>query len=146
MKYKLLVAFTLYSVYTNATNNTTYKKENLLIPIVVSNYQDTTLSYLMTLDFSYYKNKTVDTFLSVLPANYVSRSIHGMRNLKYARVLSVKYTGNIRVLIFVDNFTHMNPRSETLQWDLNLFKQENIGCIEIWNGTLFVSSTRCKQR
>jgi hypothetical protein len=108
--------------------------------------QDTTLSYILSLDLSYYRNKPVDTILNALPTNYSERVIHGMGNLKIARVLSVRYPGNIRVLIFVKDFSHMNPRNENCQWDINLFKQENVECIEVWNGTAFVSSIRCQQR
>jgi hypothetical protein len=106
--------------------------------------QDTTLAYLSTLDLEFFKNKPVDSLLTVLPLNYTNRIIHGMGNLKYARVLSVRYSGNIRVLIFVKNFVHMNPRSEACQWDINLFKLENITCVEIWNNNLKISSGGCE--
>lgn len=108
--------------------------------------QDTTLSYILSLDLSYYRNMPVDSILNALPSNYSERVIHGMGNLKVARMLSVRYPGNIRVLIFVKDFSHMNPRNENCQWDINLFKKENAECIEVWNGTTFASSIRCQLR
>lgn len=147
MKNKLLIAFIFIFVrYQVLANNLTDNRNLKLASSSTSlSFQDTTLTYLLSLNLDYYKNKPVDTLLASLPSNYTNRIIHGMGNLKVAKVLSVRYTGNIRVLIFVKDFTHLNPRSETLQWDINLFKEENIDCIEIWKDNVLASSGRCLQ-
>ncbi|MBK6937673.1 MAG: hypothetical protein IPH18_12905 [Chitinophagaceae bacterium] len=140
-----LFAFMLLS--TNIKAETTKSENRYLnrstICSVVSQ-QDTTLTYLTTLSLTSFINKPVDSLLAILPINYTNRVIHGMGNLKYAKVLSVRYAGNIRVLIFVKNFVYMNPRSEIGQWDINLFKLENISCIEIWDNNSKVSSGSCE--
>jgi hypothetical protein len=146
MKSKLIIAFIFFGSFGYASNSKDDIPGCIKFNPAKSIYQDTTLAYLMTLNLEHYKAKPVDSLLSVLPGNFTQRKIHGTGNLKIANVLSVRYSGNIRVLIFVTEFTHMNPRSETLQWNINLFRQEKIDCIEIWNGNTFVSSIRCRKR
>jgi uncharacterized membrane protein len=143
---KKIAIIILLSLHFSANANKVEGPRLIKFVNTVNFLQDTTLSYILSLDLSYYRNKPVDTILNALPTNYSERVIHGMGNLKIARVLSVRYPGNIRVLIFVKDFSHMNPRNENCQWDINLFKQENVECIEVWNGTAFVSSIRCQQR
>ncbi len=146
MKMKLIIAFTFFGGFVFASNSNVDIPGCIKLNPAKSIYQDTTLAYLMTLNLEHYKTKPVDSLLLVLPGNFTQRKIHGTGNLKIANILSVRYSGNIRVLIFVTEFTHMNPRSEILQWDMNLFRHEKIDCIEIWNGNTFVSSTRCRKR
>lgn len=145
MEKLFLFAFVLLS--TNIKAETTKSENGYLNRSTICSVvpqQDTTLTYLTTLSLTSFINKPVDSLLAILPINYTNRVIHGMGNLKYAKVLSVRYAGNIRVLIFVKNFVYMNPRSEIGQWDINLFKLENISCIEIWDNNSKVSSGSCE--
>jgi hypothetical protein len=121
-----------------------YTSDCMSIAIINCNgITDTIVPYLTSLDLNYYKNKPVDSFLTVLPTMYNSIVVQSLGNLKYARIIKVKYPENVRVLIFVKNFQYMNPRSETSHWDINLFKKENLACIEIWHGNNRVT-TQCK--
>ncbi len=99
---------------------------------------DTTLTYLMALNIESYKNRPVDSFLLVLPANYLIKKVYGRGRPKYADVLIVTYPNGVAVHVVVRRFTHMNQRSNTLQWDINLFKLENIDHIEIHAGPVCV--------
>ena len=98
-------------------------------------FTDTTLTYLLSLNLNDYRNSAVDSFLSILPANYQSKKVIGGGRPKYADALMVVYPNEIVVFIVVRTFTHMNPKSNTLQWNINLFKLENIDHIEIHNGS-----------
>lgn len=99
---------------------------------------DTTLSLLMNINLVSYNNKQVDSFLTVLPANYIKLKIVGGGRPRYADALLVLYPNNVTVHIIVRNFSHMNPKSNVLQWDINLFKMENIDHIEIHAGPVCV--------
>lgn len=94
--------------------------------------QDTTLTYLSSLNLDFYKTKPVDTFLTKLPAGYIEMKILATHNPKIANVLSVLYPNKIFVWIYVYKFQFMNPRSETFIWDMILFKKENVHHIEVW--------------
>lgn len=94
-------------------------------------YTDTTLSYLVSLNLESFKNGPVDSFLSILPSGYLRQKIVGGGRPRYAEALMVIYPNGIVVHVVVRHFTHMNPRSKTLQWDINLFRQEDIDHIEI---------------
>jgi hypothetical protein len=100
----------------------------------------TVLSQILALPLNTYIEKPVDSLLTLLPANFISRKIHGWGSLKYAQVLRIVYPNDIRVLIFVKEFTHMNRRSDSLDWNINLFKLEKTKCVEIWQGAVLKSS------
>lgn len=93
---------------------------------------DTTLTYLSSLNLDTYKNKPVSSFLAVIPNNYIRIRIGAPGNPKIAQILSVRYANNVYAWIYVYKFQYMNPRSETMSWDINLFRKENIHHIEIW--------------
>jgi hypothetical protein len=95
---------------------------------------DTTLDYLLSLNLVSYQNHPVDSFLSILPSNFVRRKIVGGGRPRYADALLISYPNNITVHIIVRQFNHMNPRSNTLQWDINIFKLENLDHVEVHNG------------
>lgn len=107
--------------------------------IEINNYKqfptDTTLDFLMTLNLVNYEDSPVDSFLSILPTNYLRRKIVGGGRPRYADALLVLYPNKVTVHIIVRQFVHMNPKSNTLQWDINLFKLEDIDHIEIHNGS-----------
>ena len=93
---------------------------------------DTTLTYLANLNLNNFKNKPVDSFIAVIPGNYIRMRIASPGNPKYAEVLSVLYADKVYAWIYVYDFQFMNPRSETSRWDISLFKKEKIHHIEIW--------------
>ncbi|MBL7702419.1 MAG: hypothetical protein JNM14_09220 [Ferruginibacter sp.] len=118
MKIKIIIIILLsFSIFSNKAYSQT---------------SDTTLTYLVSLNLEYYKNKPVDSFIAVIPTNYLNMRIASPGNPKYAEVLSILYANKVFAWIYVYNFQFMNPRSETMTWDMNLFRKENIHHIEIW--------------
>ena len=95
---------------------------------------DTTLNYLWSINLDNYKNKPVDTFLAKIPNGYLNFRILSPGNPKIAQVLSIEYTDDVYAWIYVYNFQFMNPRSETMTWDMSLFRKENVDHIEVWKG------------
>ena len=95
-------------------------------------FTDTTLNYLSSINLDLYKNKPIDSFLAIIPSNYIGMKVYGHHIAKYADVLAVKYSDKVTIYIHVRQFQFINPRSETMSWDINLFRKENIHHIEIW--------------
>ena len=102
-------------------------------PIKRAAGRDTTdLPAILSLPLSSYIGKPVDSFFKKLPAGYSQLKVMSKDGSRYARYLLVKYD-SIRVLIFVKEFHHLTPKNHNMNWDINLFKMENVACIEIWN-------------
>lgn len=95
--------------------------------------QDTTLTYLSSLNLEIHKNKPIDSFIPKLPGGYIEMKVMATHNPKLVNVLSVLYPNRVFVWVYVYKFEHMNPRSETFTWDMTLFRKEKVHHIEVWS-------------
>ena len=123
-----VIFFTLFISFNASANNYVVKQRSRQSYSV----QDTTLAYLLSIDFNRYIGKPVDSILAVLPANFTSRTILGLGNFRYARMLAIEYPDSSMMIIVVKNFVYMNQYSSTMTWDLNLFKKETTFCIAVY--------------
>lgn len=132
MKYQSIVASFILAIYffpaaaKNQESFSTQSRERIKC--------DTILPILSQMDVNSFVNKPIDSFLAKIPSGYLRLKIQSPGNPKYAEVLSVLYPGKVFIYIYVYEFTHMNPRSETFTWDMTLFRKEKISRIEIYNG------------
>ncbi len=107
-----------------------YKKMCFFPPI------DTIRQYLMILNIDNLVDKPVDSVISNLPQNFVSREFtHAIKiahRVKY-HVLSLvyEYRNGDRVEIFVKKYRYMNPVDPNKIWDLNKYKKETTYVIQI---------------
>ena len=117
-------------------------KTHTNLTFLVRPQTDTLLTYLSSLDLTYYSDKPVDSFLKKLPSGYSQMKVLDKDGSRYARYFWVKYD-TIRIMIYVKEFHHLTPRNHDRNWDINLFRMENLACIEIWNRRRRVSP-ECK--
>lgn len=143
MKSTLMSILIIFSALVSQPGFATGAKRNQSSYLQVNSaFSDTLLTYLSSLDLSYYKGKPVDSFLMKLPVGYSQMKVMDWDASRYATFLWVKYD-TIRLLIFVNEFHHMSPKNHSRNWDINLFRMENVACIEIWNRRQRVSP-ECK--
>jgi hypothetical protein len=115
-------------------------KINLYGSIISQSPPDTIIQILTNMNLDYYHGKPVDTLLAHLPVGIIDMKIRGWHNLRRADVLYVSYPNNVFLAIFVNKFKFMNPNGAgnnppSLNWDLVLFKKEDISYIIAFNGT-----------
>lgn len=96
---------------------------------------DTVPTYLGSLNLEAFKGKPVDTILAKIPAGYISMNIYGGDNPKRAAKLLVVYANHVVAEIHVRKFHFMNPWSDTMSWDMALFKKEKVYRIIIYSGS-----------
>lgn len=133
MKAKLLTVLLLIAIFASFESRAVVKYETRFFHVSLdAPPTDTLLTYLSSLNVDYYIGKPVDSFFKKLPAGYSQLKVMSKDGSRYARYLLVKYD-SIRVLIFVKEFHHLTPKNHNMNWDINLFKMENVACIEIWN-------------
>lgn len=85
-----------------------------------------TFNAIYNMDFFYYENKPVDSFLTALPQNYLSLKFIGQVKNNRVRYLSVTYPNHVKVYIQVKNYVYMNPVDPNREWDISLFRRENL--------------------
>lgn len=96
---------------------------------------DTVPTYLASLNLQNFIGKPIDSFIAKIPASYTSMKVYGGHNPKVASQLSVSYPNGVEICIYARNFQFINPRSETLTWDITLFRKEKLSKVIIYNGT-----------
>jgi hypothetical protein len=127
----------LFSISVSANAMSASDNEIKLKSIVVDTLQPDSLHwYLRYLNVRNYYGLTVDTFLSTIPNNptsmFVSSCQMGKTSMYNACYLQVSYHPDIVLRIYVNNFTHLPRYSATLNWDVGLFRQENIFRISVY--------------
>lgn len=89
------------------------------------------LSVLAAIDFVGYYDRPVDSFLAHLPPGFVLSELLPMDNLKRRERLCVYYGNSIKFFVIVHNFQYISPYNTNRNWDIELFKKEKIGRIEL---------------
>ena len=131
MKYNHLIGIVLFLHF----NNTVYSQPIYSTGKIENDCKrltDTTLNYFTSLNLNLYTNKPIDSFLNIVPTNYIGMKVYGSHIAKYADVLAIKYSNKVTVYIYVKQYQFINPRSETFTWDITLFRKENVHHIEVW--------------
>ncbi len=131
MKYQILLFISILCY--NYTFSKNFTAESFVNNI---NQNDTAiypLDKLISIDFNKYLNKPIDTFLVKIPTGYVLSKLFSSDNLKCRNRIAVYYGNNITYCITVDQFQYMNPCNLNRIWDINLFRKEKIGSIELYN-------------
>ena len=100
---------------------------------------DSIPAILAALNVDTFKTKPIDSFLTKIPTGYLSMRIFAHGNPKYAETLAVIYPNKVFIEIYVYDFQHMDPRSETFTWDMDLFRKEKIHHIVIYNGVTCIN-------
>ena len=96
------------------------------------------ISSFININLTFYNNQSVSLFLSDLNElfpGYLLSKVHGGDNGRIGSRLQVYFANNITFRIIVKDFTHMNPYSPTAEWDIDLYKQENIFKIELYDNS-----------
>lgn len=95
------------------------------------------ITFLGQINVENFYGQPVDSFLTAVDAIPYNMKIYGGSNSQgaifRASYLWYNYSGGIVLRIYVSNYTHMNRYSSTGNWDVNLFRQENIYKIEVYN-------------
>ncbi len=83
------------------------------------------------IDFSYYMNKPVDSFLRILPTGYYPLQLFG--HLKNNRIyfLGFDYPDGTEVIIKVKKYRFMNPTDPNRIWDIDMYKKEDVFFINV---------------
>jgi hypothetical protein len=105
---------------------------------------DTLIATLSALNLSQYNGQSVDTLLARLPAGIVEMRITGWRSIRLAEILHVVYPNKVVVEIHVRQFQYMNPHwvntsTPAQDWNITLFKKENIAFTVIFNGATCIN-------
>ncbi|MBC7534081.1 MAG: hypothetical protein H7258_00120 [Ferruginibacter sp.] len=118
-----------------AKNILPYKKYQ----ISITNLIDTAaypIANISSINLPFYYNKPINTFLADLTNSYpgyILSSIYANDNLRMGTRVNVYYSNHMGFVLIVKNFQYMNPFSLTGNFDVNLFRQENINKIELRN-------------
>ncbi|MBC7534080.1 MAG: hypothetical protein H7258_00115 [Ferruginibacter sp.] len=134
---KIIFLGILFILHKNSKDDCLISKDNCSFS--KNNNVDTAtypISSLNMADVSFYQNKSVNTFLLDLTKiypGYVLSEIHGNHNAKLGTRLDVYFGNGIAFVIAVRHFRYMAPFSPTTDFDLNLYKQENVSRIELWD-------------
>lgn len=88
---------------------------------------------IMDFNFQYYEGKPVDSLIYHLPAGYSNVKFHGHLTSNKVQFLAIEYPGNILVCVHVFKYRYMNPVDQNRMWDLDLYKKEEIGEIDVVN-------------
>jgi hypothetical protein len=110
----------------------------------VSNYKcynkiyliDTVREILNGLNIDDYVDKPADSIIAHLPTNYTRRFFTYVipisnRVKYYVRSLVFKYRNGDKVEIIVNTHNYVNPIDPNKNWDLTLYKKENVHVISI---------------
>jgi hypothetical protein len=131
----LIIAVT--SLKANFLPRGDFGKTSILNKIDTSSYP---LSVYTSIDFAFYTNKSINTFLAYLDMNapgYEISTIYSRDNPRRAARINIYYASNITFVLTVKDFQFVNPFSSDRNWDIVLFRQENICAIDLYQvGTL----------
>jgi hypothetical protein len=97
------------------------------------------ISTLAGVNWTVYYNRSINNFLYDLDKlfpGYILGKIYPKDRISMAGRINVYYGNGIAFIITVSKFQHMNPSSHDGSWDINLFRQENISQIELWDNTI----------
>jgi hypothetical protein len=109
------------------------------------------ITFLQQMNVDSFYGHSVDSFLSVLPANFYNQKIYGGSHSHGAHFrasyLSLYFTPDIYgpgVNIYVHDYTHMTRYSPMATWNIALFRQEKIYKIEVWKDQNTCINGSCK--
>lgn len=100
---------------------------------------DTTLKKILHIDLNHYKQCPVDSFLAILPANYIKLTMQPRHRL-YTNVLLVYYANDVRVWIEVKQFKYFHPGFDLnkpisqFNDSMRLFRKEAMAFAIIYKG------------
>lgn len=94
-------------------------------------------------DWTFYLSKPINTLLIFLDNSfpgYILGDVYPDDNLKAAARINVYYRNWRGLILHVNRFHHMDPFTTQTngKWDVNLFRQENISRIELWDNSILV--------
>lgn len=115
-------------------------KKFLIIAIITfllgksaSSQTDPNFIAINNLDFEYYLNKPVDSFLAAIPPFQQSQTkIYGRLTTDTAMNLVITYPNEVELIVRPKRFQFMNPYDPNRVWDFNLFRKETA-----WNIALY---------
>ena len=134
MKKYFLLIFLIATKNVLANSILPYKKYQ----ISINNIIDTAaypIANISSINLPFYYNKPINTFLADLAdayPGYVLGRIYG-NEIRRGTMINVYYGNSIAFVIVVKNFQYINSFSPTGNFDINLFRQENINKIELRN-------------
>ena len=136
---KIILCLIIFGVGRNS------KAENGMMRTISSKVSIDTITYpvssLSTVVWADYIHQPINTLLLYLDecfAGYMLSSVYSRDRLNIAAAINVLYGGGLCLIIYVNRFQHLNPVSYTGKWDVNLFRQENISAIELWDNVTCV--------
>ena len=94
------------------------------------------IANISSINLPFYYNKPINIFLADLADAYpgcILSSIYANDNLRMGTRVNVYYSNHMGFVLIVKNFQYMNSFSPTGNFDINLFRKENIHRIELWN-------------
>ncbi len=96
--------------------------------------QDTLVQYLSSLNLLQFMGNPIDSFLARIPLNYDTIRILPGDQMKKAHMLYLKYSNGVTIEIYVKHFRNMNPDPPISNWNITLFRKEELDHIEIYQG------------
>lgn len=94
-------------------------------------------SNLSAINSSSFIGGSINNFLANLDnvaPGYVLSRVYGLDGRRLATRLNVYYKNGIAFTLVVKNTQHVQQFNADSEWDINLFRQENISRIELHNG------------
>ena len=87
---------------------------------------DSVYLQLAALDFDYYLQKPIDSFLTHIPSGYIEMKIVSKGKRAHAGFLIIRYPNDLDLFIYVRGYHYMNPEDPNHVWDITLFRKENL--------------------
>ena len=147
---RIFAAFFVTMMAFAAQSAAAHSIDKTLTPIVF-NYvpdslpsSDSLIVQLSNIDLTHYIGLPVDSLLSHLPSSYIEKKVSSYNRPDLAEVLFVDYNSDVSVMIFVHGFTYMNPHivntsTPRQNWQVSLFKKENLAYTIIFNGSTCIN-------
>lgn len=100
------------------------------------------IANLSAFDWASYLNRPINELLAELDNSYpgyIVGTVYANERLRMAARINIYYGQGRALILSVSHFQLLNPYSQDGgPWDVDLFKQEKISAIELWNNTVCV--------
>ena len=134
MKYFLCFFLLIANISFGRTKTTeSAKSSTFLQQIDTATYP---INRFTNIDYAFYIGHPINTFLDDLNEinpGFVLGPIFSPHKIAYGTAINVHYANNLFIYIHVNQFQFTRPYIPNRAYDINLFRQENIGEIELWN-------------
>ena len=133
---KIFSLFLFFTLANSVFGGSVFPKSKYQIP--TCNISDTAaypIASISSVNLPFYYNKPINIFLADLAdayPGYILGKVYG-NQIRWGKKINVYYGNDITFIIVVKNFQFMNPFNLTGNFDINLFRQENINKIELRN-------------